>query len=382
MDAVPQATLRAVYLDGRSNRKRSVVLRFADGLEIVENEVVERWPYDQVRRADGPLQLLRLRCITALPLARLEIDDAVTQEAIAAHCKSLNVGHATATQTWRIVFWSLAAVGSIIGLAWFGIPFAADRLAPLVPMAVEQRIGEAVDKQARTIFGGRVCDGAEGQAAFASLVDKLKRAGEIEIALEARVLASSVPNAYALPGGKIYLLEGLLQKARDPDEIAGVIAHELGHVVHRDNLRKIIQTGGTSFLIGLLFGDVTGGSAMVFVGRSLFDASYSRDAERAADAFAIEVMRKLGRSARPMGEFLFRVTGAEANKTISILASHPLTEERRDLMRREESPNTGPAILTAGEWRALKNICRVRPEMTPKDDDGVAEKPTRGKEGK
>ena len=81
---------------------------------------------------------------------------------------------------------------------------------------------------------------------------------------------------------------------------------------HRDSLRTIIQTGGTSFLIGLLFGDVTGGGAMVFVGRSLFDASYSRDAERAADAFAIDVMHKLGRSAKPMGEFLFRVTGAES----------------------------------------------------------------------
>ena len=248
---------------------------------------VESWPYDQIRRADGPPETLRLRCATALPLARLEVSDAATQEAIVARCKSLYVGHASSTQTWRIVFWSLAAVCSILGLAFFGIPFAADRLAPMVPAAVERRLGEAVDKQARAIFGGKTCDGAEGQAAFASLIDKLRRAGEIDILLDASVLSSDMPNAFALPGGKIYLLDGLLQKARDPDEIAGVLAHELGHVQHRDSLRKIIQTGGTSFLIGLLFGDVTGGGAMVFIGRSLFDASYSRDAERAADAFAM-----------------------------------------------------------------------------------------------
>ena len=78
---------------------------------------VERWPYDQIRRADGPPQILRLSCEAALPLARLEISDAATQEAIAAHCKSLYAGHAAATQTWRIVFWSLAAVCSIIALA-------------------------------------------------------------------------------------------------------------------------------------------------------------------------------------------------------------------------------------------------------------------------
>ena len=351
--------VQAVYLDGRSNRKRNVALRFAEGLDIVENEsAVERWPYDQIRRADGPPQTLRLSCDAALPLARLEVSDAATQEAIGVHCKSLNAGHAAATQTWRIVFWSLAAVGSIIGLAWLGIPYAADRLAPMVPVAVEQRLGQAVDKQARVLFGGVECDGAEGRAAFAKMVEAIRRAGDVGLPLEAYVLSSKVPNAYALPGGKVYLLDGLLQKANDPDEVAGVIAHEIGHVQHRDSLRVLIQTGGTSFLIGLLFGDVTGGGAMVFVGRSLFDASYSRDAERGADAFAIDVMRKLGRSAKPMGDFLFRVTGeGKYEKALSILSSHPLTEERRDLMSREARPNAGTGILSQREWAALKNIC-------------------------
>ena len=140
---------------------------------------------------------------------------------------------------------------------------------------------------------------------------------------DAQVLSSALPNAFALPGGKIYVLDGLLQRARNPDEVAGVIAHELGHVHHRDNMRKVIQTGGTSFLIGLLFGDVLGGGAMIFAARSLLDASYSREAERNADLFAIEVMHKLGRSPRPMGELLFRITGAEATKTVTILTSHP-----------------------------------------------------------
>jgi Zn-dependent protease with chaperone function len=161
-----------------------------------------------------------------------------------------------------------------------------------------------------------------------------------------------------------------LAKARDPDEIAGVLAHELGHVRHRDSLRRIIQTGGTSFLIGLLFGDVTGGSAVVFVGRSLFDASYSRDAERDADAFAIEVMRKLGRSARPTGEFLFRVTSSEGKEIMSLLDSHPLTAERRDLMSREARPNSGAELLSAAEWHALMTICRPRAGAAQRGDPG------------
>ena len=79
---------------------------------------------------------------------------------------------------------------------------------------------------------------------------------------------SKIPNAIALPGGKIYLFDGLLQKAASPDEIAGIIAHELGHAHHRHNMRTLIYNGGTSFLIGLLLGDITGGSAVIFATRS------------------------------------------------------------------------------------------------------------------
>ena len=350
----------AVFLDGRSNRKRNVTLRFAGGLDITEQDtVIDCWPYDQVRRADSPPQPLRLRCATALPLARLEVADAATQGAIAAYCRSLDAGGASAGQTWRIVFWSLAAVCSILLLAFFGIPFAADRLAPMLPAGIEKRIGDAVDKQVQFIFGGKTCDDAEGQAAFTKLVDKLKTAGGINMPLEARVVSSKTPNAFALPGGKVYLLDGLLKKAEKPDEVAGVLAHELGHVQHRDSLRKIMQTGGTSFLIGLLFGDVTGGSAILFVGRSLFDASYSRDQERAADAFAIDVLHKLGRSPKPLGDLLVRVTGTEAN-SMTLLSSHPLSEDRLALMSRDMPATVGPELLSAAEWKALKSICASR----------------------
>ena len=350
----------SVFLDGRSSRKRAVTLRLAPaGLDIIEQgAVVEVWPYGDIRRADGPPDILRLSCVASLPLARLEIEDAATQAAVIAACPKLNLGRGGG-QTGRIVFWSVAAVCSIVALAVFGIPVLAERLAPMLPAALENRIGEAVDKQVHFIFSGEACTGAEGQAAFATLIDKIKQAGGVELPFEAHVLSSPIPNAFALPGGKIYLLNGLLQKAQSPDEVAGILAHEIGHVQHRDNLKRIIQTGGTSFLIGLLFGDITGAGAVIFVSRTMLNASYSRDAERAADAFAIDAMHKLGRSPKPMGELLFRVTGAEATKSITILAGHPLTEDRLAAMKAQDRPNTGPELLTAREWRALKNICRA-----------------------
>jgi Zn-dependent protease with chaperone function len=348
----------AIYFDGATNRRHIVALHFGPALELSEDGVaVASWAYDDLRAVDGGPGTLRLKCISALPLARLEVPDPAAQAEISARARFLQVERGGSAQTGRVVGWSLAAVTSIVLVVIFGVPFVAERLTPLVPLSFERRLGGMADNQVRAIFGGRTCANADGVAAFAKLVETLRQAGHVDMPLQTEVLASSVPNAFALPGGRIYLLNGLLQKADSADEIAGVIAHEVGHVSHRDQTRLMLQRGGTSFLIGLLFGDVTGSSAAIFVTRSLFDASYTREAEHEADAFAIETMHTLGRSPAPMGELLFRVTGAQGNHTIGILASHPLTEERRELMRQEDRPTTGPEILSDAEWRALKAVC-------------------------
>lgn len=134
-----------------------------------------------------------------------------------------------------------------------------------------------------------------------------------------------------------------------------MLAHEIGHAHHRDGLRTLIRTGGTSFLIGLLFGDITGSGAVIFAARAVLDASFSREAETAADEFAIRTMTGLGRSAAPFGEFLVRLTGSEEHGTI--LDSHPVSAERLAYIRKLDRPATGPALLSDEEWQALREIC-------------------------
>ncbi len=348
------APIEAVYYDGTSSRKRKVTLDPADALEIAENgETIARWPYADIRRADGGRRV-RLSSVSALPLARLEIADRAQAERVLAACHALDEGHHS-KQTGKIVAWSLGAACSIVLVVLFGIPLLADRLAPMVPFAVEKRIGEAVDRQAKAILGGRVCDNKAGQAALSKMVDKIRVAGGMTSPLEAQVLSTSIANAFALPGGKVYLLDGLIQQAKSVDEVAGVLAHELGHAHHRDGLRKIIQTGGSSFLIGLLFGDVMGGGAVLFAARTMIDASYSRDAESQADDFAILSMNALGRSPAPLGEFLVRITG---NSRIStVIDSHPLSADRLDRMKKADRGAQGAPILSVEEWQALRQIC-------------------------
>lgn len=182
-------------------------------------------------------------------------------------------------------------------------------------------------------------------------------AGLRDVTIRAAVFSSPIANAFALPGGTIYLFEGMLAKAENADEIAGILAHEFGHLKYRHAMRNLIYDGGTSFLIGLLFGDITGSGALIFASRVLVTASYSREAEQDADTFAIDTMHRLGRSPRPMGELIFRVTGEERDDGLSMLSSHPLTEDRRARMSSEDRRPSKPPLLTKAEWALLKGIC-------------------------
>jgi Zn-dependent protease with chaperone function len=348
----------AIYFDGLSSRRRAVSLGFGDALEINEDGCTPvAWRYDDIRRADSPAGSLRVSCIAAPALARLEIRDAAVAAELSSRCARLDRDVPGRRSVGAIVGWSLAAAVSIVAVVLVGVPLAADRLTPLVPQALERRLGDVAEAQVRTVFGGKVCDNPAGRTAFIKLVNAVREAGSFEASVESAVLSSPIPNAFALPGGKVYLFSGLLAKADNADEIAGILAHELGHVRNRDGTRALIHNGGTSFLIGLLFGDVTGSSALIFASRSLVTASYSREAERDADSFAIAVMHRLGRSPKPMGELMFRVTGKEADSGLTILANHPLTEDRLARMSKEDAPPSGSPLLTPQEWKSLKSIC-------------------------
>jgi Zn-dependent protease with chaperone function len=351
----------AIYFDGRSSRRRFVTLAFNGHLELSEpGEGTMRWSYADLRRADSPSGILRLSCMTEPPLARLEIRDEDLAAELVSRCAWLDEGAPGRRGVAAIIGWSLAATISIVAVVLFGVPLAADRLTPLVPQAFEQRLGDVAEKQVKALLGGNVCKNAAGQAAFTKLMTAVRESSGMDAAVDSAVLANPIPNAFALPGGKVFLLSGLLAKADNADEIAGVMAHELGHIKHRDNIRNLIHNGGTSFLIGLLFGDITGTGALIFASRSLVAASYSREVEQTADTFAIDTMHRLGRSPKPMGELMSRVTGKEVDKSLSILSGHPLTEDRLRRMSNEDGPPTGPPLLTAAEWASLKSICSSR----------------------
>ena len=181
------------YFDGSSSRRHAVTLGFGDQLEIREGEeTLAAWRYDDIRRADAPRDTLRVSCLSAPALARLEIRDATLANELVGRCARLNEGMPGQRGVAAIVGWSLAATASIILVVLFGVPLAAERLTPLVPQAFERRLGDVADGQVKVIFGNKTCNNIAGQAAFAKLVNTLRQAAGLDAPLQTEVLATPI----------------------------------------------------------------------------------------------------------------------------------------------------------------------------------------------
>ena len=155
----------------------------ADRLEINEDEQpLAAWAYADIRRADSPAGMLRVSCLTAPALARLEVRDTVLAGQLVSRCAGMDDDIPGRRGVAAIIGWSLAATVSIIAVVLFGLPLAADRLAPLVPAAFERRLGDVADAQVKKLFGAKVCDNAAGEKAFVKLVTAIcefRRAGYV-----------------------------------------------------------------------------------------------------------------------------------------------------------------------------------------------------------
>jgi Zn-dependent protease with chaperone function len=363
-----------IFFDGITSARRSVLVELgSDGVVVrdaQERDMLARWPYDELDHLAAPEGVLRLGRANGRPLARLEVRDPALIAAI--DDASVPVDRSGATERrgrMRVVVWSLIATVSLLLGAVFGVPALADKIAPLVPLRAERWLGEAIDTQARKMLdkgdasrpfecGG--AGGEEGRAALTKMMGRLEAAAALPIPLDTKVVRRSEANAIALPGGHIYVFEGLVEKSESADELAGVIAHEIGHVAQRDGTRSILQSAGLSFLFGMLLGDFVGGGAVVIGARAVLQSSYSREVEGAADRYGVDLMSRAGGDPRALGVILNRIAGA-IHPGMEILSDHPDTKARIAVIDTLAAVSSPPQpLLEPAEWRALKRICIPR----------------------
>jgi Zn-dependent protease with chaperone function len=371
MTAIPSG--EATFFDGVTAARRRVRLALdADALRIADprGEVLAVWPWNELEHVDAPAGVFRLGLVDAPRPARLDVTDEALAHAIDLRSEPVDrTGGVRRRERVKVVAWALAAIVSLVGLAVYAMPVIADRLAPDVPVSWEMRIGFASDRQIRATLDrndpkrpfecGLRADEQAGLAAFSLMVSRIERASSLHVPVRARVVRMKQANAFALPAGYIYVYEGLIAKSEHPDELAGVIAHELGHVANRDGLRSMIQAAGVSVLFGMVLGDFFGGGALVTATKGVLNSRYSRSVESQADRFAVDVMRALGADPRRLGTILLRIAGGDGG---GIFVDHPGAKDRDAAISAAagRAPATQP-VVDAATWAALKTVCAPLP---------------------
>lgn len=147
-------------------------------------------------------------------------------------------------------------------------------------------------------------------------------------------------NAFAIPGGHVVLHTGLLLAADTPEEVAGVLAHEIAHVTQRHSFRSMVSSLGMSQLIQAFFGDSSGLLAVLANSSGfLMDRKFSRDYERDADDKGWEYLMRANIQPEGMIEFFRKLQAEEeqsvggAGTALSLISTHPATQERMDFLQ-------------------------------------------------
>jgi predicted Zn-dependent protease len=242
----------------------------------------------------------------------------------------------------------------------------ADNLAGFIPPEGERALGEATFGQIREALDETglnplaVCEAPEGVAAIDALVTRLSGERDYQKDVTVSVLDHDMVNAFALPGGFVVLFRGLIEAADGPDEVAAVLAHEIGHVVSSDPTRHALRSAGSIGVLGLLFGDFAGGAAVLFLAERLISAQYSQGAEIGADAFAHDVLAHAGISPGALGEMFenMRAKHGDAEGVAAHFLSHPALGDRIEAAKAVvEDDVTYTPSMTDAEWAALQGIC-------------------------
>lgn len=370
----PAGQVGAVFFDGLTAARHQVrVAPTADrlGLAILFQDGTTPaviWPFDRIRALADHADRASLTLTILAPTedeaprdpARLVVDD---PDAVAWFRRSRPALFQRDTRpgTFRkVALWLGGAAAAILLMLFVILPGLADFLAGHIPVEREVAFGHAVMKQVEFFLSSDdadlTCRNPGGRAALDRLTDRLTRGRDIAYALEVRVFDHDMPNAFAAPGGQIVLFRGLLDEAAGPEEVAGVLAHEIGHVVARDPTRLTLRAVGSAGIVSIALGDVTGGTLVALAGEHLMQTRYTRKAEAAADAHAVELLSAAGIPTAPLADFFDRMA-ALTDVFPEYLSSHPLSAGRARSIR--EAAGTAPAgpAMSAADWQALRTIC-------------------------
>jgi Zn-dependent protease with chaperone function len=333
----------AGYYDGRVSARREVTLLLeGKTLRLSGPGIDMSYPLDRVKITAGIGAIRRVirfpnggMCEVGEPafLAAVEKQQGKGRFSAFLHHweRSLPLAAAALILTIAVVFLFMR----------FGVPALARHVAYALPVSAESALGrESLATLDRFLFKPtRLGETRRGELTtlFHRMTASLPDASGYR--LEFRESPAIGANAMALPSGIVVITDGLVDLAKNDEELAAVLAHELGHVRGRHLLRHVLQNSVAGLLMATVTGDITSVTSLsAALPTALIDARFSRDFEREADDAAVAYLKKEGIPTRRYIDILVRLQaqldakkkgGVEGEETFkNYLSTHPATGER------------------------------------------------------
>jgi Zn-dependent protease with chaperone function len=333
--------VKAWYYDGRQAKRHEVSLSLEDDVLHILGPEIQRQAALSAVKIQAPLGNTP-RLILFSDGARCEVADHQAFAALLPDAGSSLL--ADLESHWPFVWLALLlTIGvAMAGYVW-GLPYAARQVAARLPDSVLQpmdsQILDTLDKSMLTVTELPPERQQQLREELKQLV--LPPGATAPKQLLFRASPKLGANAFALPGGSIVVLDKLVALAANDEEILAVLAHEMGHVSHRDALRQMLQASAVSMFMTWYIGDVRG--LLASAPALLLQTNYSRDLEQHADLFAAQLLRLNAIPANRLADMLEKLAAAHQEQPIpaddtskslfDYISTHPNTGERIKTLR-------------------------------------------------
>ncbi|HSL02826.1 MAG TPA: M48 family metallopeptidase [Nitrospiraceae bacterium] len=252
--------------------------------------------------------------------------------------------------------WSLVVVvilSTVLGL-WLGSDLLVEIAVSRIPVEWEQKLGESAYRD--FLSHQEVMKEGPAVTALGEMTQRMTaQIPDNPYKFEVTVVKSDIVNAFALPGGYVVVFTGLMKKAESGEEVAGVLSHELNHVLQRHGLERIVKSLGLMTVAAIVFGNQQGLIGMMKqLGVELFTLKFGREQEAEADLTGLQLLQRAKIDPAGMITFFERLSEKDQGR-LEWLSTHPMSAARAERLKAELAalPKKLPEPFTF-DWKQVQ----------------------------
>ena len=254
-------------------------------------------------------------------------------------------------------------ISVVLGLVWLAFAYFSGKLNTDLDLSIsvanEEKLGKVlVDDVLLNDSKIKLETNPIVDSAVQAITKRLvKSIGLTDYQYTIRVIKSEEINAFTMPGGNIFVYTGLLKFAESPDEVAAVLAHEIGHAENKHVVKRLAKELG----VALLFSILSGGDAVVLneVARTATSTVFDREQEREADDYCMSLMEKAKLNPKSLATFFRRVdemTG-DVDNNMEIIMTHPNNNSRiKNALEYKLNPNFKTESFNMNWQRVIDSV--------------------------